>query len=719
MSIITTTTTDDLMNSYAALITETLPHNNNNPELQLSINDLVNPTEKAETLLETLSNEQLNVIEQTLFKIKERKLGTPTGGDRGSLSASSNTILVQDIPNNNNNNNTGAITVTVNTKSSDMSTVTSGTSSSESQDWDSTATKVAKALANVISMTSNEKDQDPTTNNATITQSNKCTKPPNNNSHEPTTELREGIEWVSFVYSHHRTLRRYCIRTDLDKVDTSILDDKFKKENCVYPRANLPRESYRGNRWAYETECNVLGWKLAYLNMEEIAGKRGLIQRAVDSYRNRYPSMRSRRVARQEKLLKGTLRKRKQHKEEPQQQQQQQEQVPKTILIEENNESKCRIRINIESVVLDAIDNAFRKNNCVFPRSMNIHPGTTPTVSQRRLDEAKCNEIGWKLAWLNPRQLANKKNLLQRALDIYRSQFTTDLKPRKYTSRVPPAPFTTEEEKKTACSEDVNMEDVDISKQDDHSIITTKSIPLTEQALANQQKELMELDHATNNNSNPHNFAASASERRNSVSGQSCYSGTTVTLDFHDYCFSPPAEEEDDEMESFEDTLLSTAANSPNYMSVTMFDDLVALGSSLEAGMLRQDKDTSSLSDNNKDAYDNTMSQQNSPSPNYSSTSSASNNTSCSSSTSSSSNNNNQVESLSMLSLNEMYQQALLLDPTATLFNNSNTAATSKEDEDTTIFDTGFGDANQLLSKYENVNAGMDDFTGPLLSRLF
>lgn len=92
---ITTTTTDDLMNSYAALITETLPHNNNNPELQLSINDLVNPTEKAETLLETLSNEQLNIIEQTLFKIKERKLGPVTGGDGGSLSASPSTILVQ------------------------------------------------------------------------------------------------------------------------------------------------------------------------------------------------------------------------------------------------------------------------------------------------------------------------------------------------------------------------------------------------------------------------------------------------------------------------------------------------------------------------------------------------------------------------------------------------------------------------------------------------
>ncbi|KAG1067147.1 hypothetical protein G6F42_026550 [Rhizopus arrhizus] len=142
---------------------------------------------------------------------------------------------------------------------------------------------------------------------------------------------------------------------DLDKVDTSILDDKFKKENCVYPRANLPRETYRGNRWSYETECNVLGWKLAYLNLEEIAGKRGLIQRAVDSYRNRYPSMRSRRVARQEKLLKGTLRKRKHRETTASTEDDEQsnkaaknhheysEKAPKTILIEDSSStSKCQ-----------------------------------------------------------------------------------------------------------------------------------------------------------------------------------------------------------------------------------------------------------------------------------------------------------------------------------------------------------------------------------------
>lgn len=45
-----------------------------NPELELCINDLVYPTEKAETLLETLSNEQLSLIEDAVNKIKSKKL---------------------------------------------------------------------------------------------------------------------------------------------------------------------------------------------------------------------------------------------------------------------------------------------------------------------------------------------------------------------------------------------------------------------------------------------------------------------------------------------------------------------------------------------------------------------------------------------------------------------------------------------------------------------
>jgi hypothetical protein len=72
----------------------------------------------------------------------------------------------------------------------------------------------------------------------------------------------------------------------------------------------VSREDYDGNRWEYETSCNKLGWQLCWLNQDQLSGRRGLIQRAVDSYRNRHAEMRSRRVTRQEKVANGTLRKR-------------------------------------------------------------------------------------------------------------------------------------------------------------------------------------------------------------------------------------------------------------------------------------------------------------------------------------------------------------------------------------------------------------------------
>ncbi|KAI9497211.1 hypothetical protein BDB00DRAFT_805450 [Zychaea mexicana] len=246
---------------------------------------------------------------------------------------------------------------------------------------------------------------------------------------EPVAEMRDGVEWVSFVYSHNRTLKRYNIRTDIHTVDLETVDPKFKEDNCVYPRANLPKETYRGNRWAYETECNILGWKLAWLNAGEIAGKRGLIQRAVDSYRNRYPSMRSRRVARQEKLLKGTLRKRKNREDEPfssestgtvKQHQQQassttsagQQQAgaplstlaaaivkpanhPKTLVIEDGG-VRLRIKINVEGMDLGEIPYEFRRANCVFPRAMIVSQPAAQTTT-RWLEESLCNELGWKL----------------------------------------------------------------------------------------------------------------------------------------------------------------------------------------------------------------------------------------------------------------------------------------------------------------------------------
>lgn len=50
---------------------------------------------------------------------------------------------------------------------------------------------------------------------------------------EPIVEIRNGVEWVSFVYSNNRTLKRYTCRTDLDSVNIVDMDEDFKGANCV------------------------------------------------------------------------------------------------------------------------------------------------------------------------------------------------------------------------------------------------------------------------------------------------------------------------------------------------------------------------------------------------------------------------------------------------------------------------------------------------------
>ncbi|KAJ5794933.1 hypothetical protein N7457_001532 [Penicillium paradoxum] len=112
-----------------------------------------------------------------------------------------------------------------------------------------------------------------------------------------------GVQWIAFEYSRDRVKMEYTIRCDVESVIVDTLTQDFKTENCVYPRACCSKDQYRGNRLVYETECNAVGWALAELN-PALRGKRGLIQRAVDSWRNsnQDPRLRSRRVRRQAKM---------------------------------------------------------------------------------------------------------------------------------------------------------------------------------------------------------------------------------------------------------------------------------------------------------------------------------------------------------------------------------------------------------------------------------
>ncbi|CEG65279.1 hypothetical protein RMATCC62417_02089 [Rhizopus microsporus] len=371
----------------------------------LLLGDIISSPSKAESILESLTAEQIIMIESTIHRVKRRKM------DKSKEVKASN--------------HASAI-----------------------------ANALAAAMVSAALQTKTNEIKEPTPSPpSTATTSTTTTTTPN----EPIAEVKNGVEWVSFVYSHNRTLKRYSIRTDIQNVALDAVDEKFKAENCVYPRANLPKETYKGNRWAYETECNDLGWKLAWLNKEEIAGKRGLIQRAVDSYRNRYPSMRSRRVARQEKLLNGTLRKRKNREEDEDQCQPattapirppqtleaaivKPSHQPKTIAIDDLvNHTRYRIKINIETISLDEISLDFKRQNCPFPRAIHADPDLYIGGRQRWVQDNMLNELSWKLAYLNPRILAGKKNLLQRALDVYRTKFMPSLQPRRQSSRTPPS----------------------------------------------------------------------------------------------------------------------------------------------------------------------------------------------------------------------------------------------------------------------------------------
>lgn len=129
-------------------------------------------------------------------------------------------------------------------------------------------------------------------------------------AHEPIARIIDGVEHITFLYSRDRLVKEYTVRTDVETVNLQDISSDFRAQNAIYPRANVTRQEYDGNRWEYETSCNKLGWELCWLNQEQLCGRRGLIQRAVDSYRNRHAEMRSRRVTRQEKVANGTLRKR-------------------------------------------------------------------------------------------------------------------------------------------------------------------------------------------------------------------------------------------------------------------------------------------------------------------------------------------------------------------------------------------------------------------------
>ena len=96
--------------------------------------------------------------------------------------------------------------------------------------------------------------------------------------------------FLVITYPNTGAARKYRIRCNIDDINTNELTTTFRQENCIYPKATLPPQQYKGKRQAFEKMYNELGWRLASLN-PQIRGKKGLIQYAVDNYRNRTGNM--------------------------------------------------------------------------------------------------------------------------------------------------------------------------------------------------------------------------------------------------------------------------------------------------------------------------------------------------------------------------------------------------------------------------------------------
>ncbi|EJW02620.1 hypothetical protein EDEG_02978 [Edhazardia aedis USNM 41457] len=209
----------------------------------------------------------------------------------------------------------------------------------------------------------------------------------------------------------------FCVRFDLDSVDINRLSEKFKADNCIYPRANCEKDVYKGNRWLYETECNRLAWQFVSLNPVLLYGKKGLIQRAVDTYRNNMKETLKNRLQ-EERLVNGVMRRR---SNEP-------NNTGVIYYTVRGTIRKVRIRIDIDSVNYDLIDDEFKTKYSVFPEEFTDEDFGKVKYEYKNPD----NELAVKLAHLNIENTSfwngvkytDKSSMLRKAVEAYKDNTT-------------------------------------------------------------------------------------------------------------------------------------------------------------------------------------------------------------------------------------------------------------------------------------------------------
>ncbi|KAH3685234.1 hypothetical protein WICPIJ_003778 [Wickerhamomyces pijperi] len=103
------------------------------------------------------------------------------------------------------------------------------------------------------------------------------------------------------------------IQTILNQV-TNTIDPQlqtYKDSHLYYPKAHVPVEQYTGRRYAKENEFNSYVWMISLLNWEILGWNKGLLENAVNSWRNTVPGLMSRSAVVQANSTAGLKRRKK------------------------------------------------------------------------------------------------------------------------------------------------------------------------------------------------------------------------------------------------------------------------------------------------------------------------------------------------------------------------------------------------------------------------
>lgn len=178
------------------------------------LQDFIDAPSKAESILDKLTAEQIQLIEATINSVKKRKLSQSVTPPSPPSEPEENPMAV--------------------TPGTNTSTVTQPNTTTVAA---AIANALAVAMSSAVATTLQQQQRLQQSQPQQAQASENSPQPPPSKSTktlaEPMAQMKDGVEWVSFVYSHNRVMKNYTIRTDLHTITLEEIDDKFKTENCV------------------------------------------------------------------------------------------------------------------------------------------------------------------------------------------------------------------------------------------------------------------------------------------------------------------------------------------------------------------------------------------------------------------------------------------------------------------------------------------------------